>query len=447
MTPETIPQLGATTPPRRRWPRRLALAAAITLVALLAGHLVWYMLASAELTRARAAAASAGLSQDPAVVIPPPCTDADNAALRYQQAYGLLTLGGMPYVSEQSAGELDPRLAALLEPMTSEKAWESAIAADAAAALRLLDHEDFARAWRLVAEGARLPRCRFACRYEAGAAMRMPQVGLVRKIAQLGSLRARLLAVSGRGQEAADQFADLLWMLRQYRRDEPVLIGLLVSISAENLVLGHLRRALEDGQLAGADLVRSGLALDDAQRAAGWDRVLQGEVALFGTWAFRNIDSGAVPATTFEADPGPGARSFYGSWLAAPLRAGDEACYLRLFTDMKTGRLQPGQEAAISAWHPLTRMLTPAFSLVQHNLTMNVRLCAAAELALGAAAGGTPTKQPGIVVERDVDGGWLISPSVDFDPGNLGRKTLAPWRVPAPRASPVAAPAAPPPAR
>lgn len=437
MNPETTPQPSASATPRRRWPRRLALGVAITMCLLLASHLIWYLVASAELTEARAAATAAGLSQDAATVIPPPCADADNAALPYQQAYGLLTLGGKPYVPERSGGELDPRLAKLLDRLQSDKDRESVIATDAAATLQLLDHGDFARAWRLVAEGARLPRCRFDNRYEAGAAMTLPQLRMIRDIARLGGLRARLLAASGRPQEAADQLADLLWMLRQHRRDEPVLISLLVSLSAEGLVLADLRRAVEDRQLAGAGLARCSLALDDEQRATVWRQCLQGEFTLFGMWGFRSITDGSVSAQQLcSVNPGLGHAvlwRLYGSWCSAPLRAGDEALYIRLFTDLLTGRLPPGEIPAPSRWHPLTSLIFPAFGMAPRTLAMNTRLVATAQLALSAAAGQPPAAQPGIAVERGTDGSWLISPGVDADSGSTGKKLLVPWRVPADR--------------
>lgn len=439
MNPEPTQQPSATAiaTPRRRWPRRLALGVAITIFLLLAAHLIWYLVASADLTEARAAATAAGLSQDPAAVIPPPCADADNAALPYQQAYGLLTLGGRPYVPGQSDGGLDPRLEKLLERLHADKDRESVITTDAATTLQLLNHEDFARAWRLVAEGARLPRCRFDNRYEGGAAILLPQLNMLRRLAQLGGLRARLLAASGRPQEAADQLADLLWMLRQHRRDEPFLISLLTSLSAEGLVLADLRHSVEAGHLAGADLARCNLALDDAQRATAWRQVLQGEFTLLGMWAFRSISDGSASADQLVGvNPGAGVTvlwRIYGSWCGAPLRAGDEARYIRLFTDLHTGRLPPGEVPVTSRWHPLTSMLFPTLGMIQRTLAVNARLVTTAQLALRATTGQTPAAQPGITVEHSADGSWLISPSIDADSGSSAKKLLVPWRVPARR--------------
>lgn len=425
-----------TAPPRhRRWPRRLALGTAITLAILFAGHLTWYLLASAELDRARAAASAAGLSQDAATVIPPPCADADNAALRYQHAIGLLTLGGEPYFPGRSAGRLDPRLQALLQqdqrhpPDRKEQA--EPLVAQAAATLQVLDHEDFSRAWRLVAEGARLPRCRFDLEYGRGGAMPLPHLGLLRQLGYLGSLRARLLAASGRSQEAADQFADLLWMLRQHRQEAPLQADMLLSLHVEDRVLAHLRLALQAGQLAGADTGRCRLALADQQRAQLWPRILAGEVALIGTWAFRHVTDGFKPYYFAGMDSGLVADltwSLYDSWCGAPARAADEADYLRLCTGLVTGGLQPGTIATTDRW-PLTRMLTGMSGVVHRRLLVADRRAAAAALALLAQAALEPKARTGVAVEHCADGSWLITPSVGDDP-RFPREALAPWRVP-----------------
>lgn len=415
--------------PRRRWWRRLALGSAITLVVLLCIHLIWYVTARADLTQARAASAAAGLTEDPAQVIPPPCADADNAALCYQRAYGLLTLGGEPYVPGRSAGRLDPRIDALLGRMVG-KGTESLIVSDGAAVLALLDHEDFRRAWQLVAEGARLPRCRFDNDWSAGPALRLPQLEMLNHFGRLGSLRARLLATQGRAQEAADQFADLLWMARQYC-EEPVFLTLLCSQGMESVVLDNLRQALEQPAFAAVDLQRMQSALSAGQRAAEWKRALQGEFALFGCKTFHD------PAT-FQIDQllalsngeSPAFWWFYASWLGAPLRANDEAAYHRWFAAKYHAPQSPAPDLGANWRHSLTEWLVRGLNLLHDAQDLASERADAALLALHAASGGTPMTTATLDVERGKKGGWIISHKVKPGRKDSQQKKLQPWHIP-----------------
>jgi hypothetical protein len=439
----TAPDAQASTPPaaiprRRRWLRRLALGSAITVVVLLCAHLIWYAVASADLAQARAESAAAGLTEDPAKVVPPPCADADNAALRYQRAFGLLTLGGEPYVPRKSAGKLDPRLEPLLDinPSSTIDAQghqevvvtgrrvtilANASANDGTEALALLDHEDFRRVWTLVAEGARLPRCRFDHDYSSGP-MILTHLSLVRNLCKLGSLRARLLAAQGRATEAVDQFADLLWLVRQFR-EEPTLLSTLIGHSAETQVLNNLRLALEATDVAAVDVQPIRLALEDRQHPTTWNRAIQGEFML-GCWMFRNIHD--LPEIRFGKHwlfhP------FYTSWLGAPLRTNDEAGYHRRMT---RSYLRPWDQVDDLAVIPhLESSLTPVGAVYQV-LDMGTERAAAAQLALFAAGGGTPVATSTLAVERGADGSWTISHLPKPGRSDRDQKMLLPWRIPA----------------
>ena len=415
--------------PRRRWWRRFALGSAITLVVLLCIHLIWYVTARADLVQARAASAAAGLTEDPAQVIPPPCAEADNAAPRYQRAYGLLTLGGEPYVPGRSAGRLDPRIDALLGRMVG-KGIESLIVSDGAAVLALLDHEDFRRAWKLVAEGARLPRCRFDNDWSVGPALMLPQLDMLRHFGRLGSLRARLLATQGRAQEAADQFADLLWMARQYG-EEPIFLTLLCGQGMESDVLDNLRQTLEQPAFAAVDLQRVQLALSARPRAAEWKRALQGEFALFGCKAFHD-------PPTFQIDQllalsngeSPAFWWFYASWLGAPLRANDEAAYHRWFAAKYHAPQSPAPDLGANWRHSLTEWLVRGLNLLHDAQDIASERTDAALLALHAASGGTPMTTATLDVERDEKGGWIISHKVKPGRTDYQQKKLQPWHIP-----------------
>ncbi len=426
--PAMPPPAPAVRMPSRRWWRRLALGSAITLVLLLCIHLIWYVTARADLAQARAVSAAAGLTEDPAQVIPPPCADADNAALCYQRAYGLLTLGGEPYVPGRSAGRLDPRLDGLL--VIAQKATESLNVSDGAAALALLDHEDFRRAWKLVAEGARLPRCRFDNDWSAWPALSLPQLTLLYNFAKLGSLRARLLATQGRAQEAADQFADLLWMARQHC-EEPISLTLLINQGMESVVLDNLRQVLEQPAFAAVDLQRVQSALSARQRTAEWKRVLQGEFTLFGCKVFHDPAAFQIDQLLgLSNGDSPAFWWFYASWLGAPLRANDEAAYHRWFAAKYHAPQSSSPDLAANWWPALTETLVRGLNLLHDAQDLASERTDAALLALHAASGGTPMSTATLDVERDEKGVWIISHKVKPGRKDNQQKKLQPWHIP-----------------
>lgn len=402
-------------PSRRRWLRRLALTSAMLLVILLVCHFVWYLSARAELSSARAAAQVVGLigGQVPAI---PPCSDVDNALVRYLQAYA--AFGG-----DHPA---EPR--PFLGLVHSDR--EALIATDAASTLALLDRDAWREAWHQMAEAAKLPRVCFDGHVSQEPDGVTSAVKPLRLLTGMGTLRARLLASVGQAQAAADQFADLLWMDRQYRHGSPGITMQCMIGSAEYAVLANLRRALEDGQLSGADLSRCRMALDDDQRDMAWKQAIQDELAvlsLVGTSGARDMlcdvsshrreHTGACPLST--------SWSLYFSWCGAPLRLDDEAVYTRLLTDLYADRQPVG---AVSPWLPVSDMCGPEYTYLLGMHTACARLVAAAAMALCARDGGVPASRPGIEVVRGDDGSWTILPTRVARMGLRGYAAI--WRVP-----------------
>lgn len=433
----TAPESPTTTPvpvkPRRRWARPLALSAAILVVAALLCHLAWHTAATRDLSRARAEAAAVGLSQDLAGIVPPPCADTDNAALKYERAYVLLTLAHRPYARPDS-GLLDDRLAVCSDPIERER-----LHADPAAGLALIDHPDFAPAWALLAEGARLPRCRFDLRYEDGPGMHMPELHLLRNLAQIGSLRAQILAAAGRTQEAVDQFADILAMLRQ-SREEPLGLTQMTASSAQSHTLIDLRSCLAAGSLRNGDLSRLIAVLDVSadERAERWHRLIHAELAVLSTWVYRH--TGLLGVDLIDelglAESRLGLERlylrFYASWAGAPLRAADEATYLRHMIGALPSapdRLQPSSGLA-----PLSALLTPDWASLRRTYTQSDLGIDAAHAALLVAAGRMEdaSGHDGLTITQAEDGAWLITPErpADLRADHLNGRLLEPWEVP-----------------
>lgn len=367
----------------------------ITLVAV---HLVWGAMARADLRAAQSRAIAAGLPLEANAVIPPPCADEDNAALLYHKAFGLLTLGGKPYVPGKAGGSIDERLRELTL-WVSAKAWIATDAASRAAALALLDGDEFGRVWHLIAEGAKRPRCRYDYDYSQGPGMLLPELSVIREVNRLGIVRARLLADAGRTQEAVDQLADLLWLRRQGMED-PILICQLAGTANEALVLGVLREFIAEERLVSVDVSRCRKALQGPERSAVYQRGIAGETVLLGGWVFRNLEGSkageAVTALSESASAGGAIWWLYGTWLGAPLRAGDEAAYLSAMTaayQRVEGDTVQGADS--SSWlHPVTRMLTPAYGMVFTKYREQEVLAATVAAELALASGERPETPP-----------------------------------------------------
>lgn len=429
-----IPASSPLPRPHPRY-RRFLLAVLIFFTVLFVAHLCWYAYAVSDLKAAREEAAQAGLITDPAKIYPAPCPDADNAALKYQAAYGLLTLRGSPYAPGREGGKLDDRLAELWPLATSDR-WEKANPALREKARLALMDDDFAQAWQLIAAGARQQRCVFPVDYSAGAAARIPHVEMLRKMTGLGCIRARILAEDGHIQQAADLIIDLLRM-HQQQLEFTNFFHFLVGYHIRKTVLGTLRSLIAENLLPGADLSRTITTLNDPDSLLGLARCIDVEVGLVGNWVFRQADQGAVFLDDIEID---GKKQFdllsliYGSWLATPLRRGDEAAYLRLMATIRQ-RVQigtPFPSKTNSYLHPYTTRLGYD-QLMNINVTSwqkSARLRQAAQAAIDAHAGRTPIATPGISVTRTEDG-WTIVPEVL--PSEQGQK----WNVPEPWFIPV----------
>lgn len=406
-------------PPRHhRWLRRLALGLAVLTVVLLVSHLVWSLAASAQLRDARATAKSVGLTIN--ATLPPPCADEANAALRYLRAYTRFSL----HTFGSSSVELDPRLEDLLSRGSTRQERAELARTEGASALALLDHDDFIRAWVLLAEGARLKECRFPATVYAADAM--ARYWLARHLVLLGALRAQLLTAAGRPQEAADLIADLLLMLG-HLDDDTWFLGPAWGSDLSRTVMLCLRDGLADGSLAKADLVRCTRILADRVTDPNrLQKLLRDDYAQRWEPLFRSFTT--AQSLGFKWDL-TGAL-----WSLKPYRDTDEAAVVLFLANcLQNPALLNAEED-----HPDV----PRRGLIAPNLPAKYRYCveqwaiddqlkATALLALRVAAGETPVAPSGITMEHGNDGAWTISPWVDQEAiTSTSAKVLVPWRVP-----------------
>jgi hypothetical protein len=267
--------------------------------------------------------------------------------------------------------------------------------------------------------------------------MGLPHLNWLPTLCTLGCLRARLLTELDRGPEAADQFSDLLWLVRQFR-EEAFLISNVIGISLNRQVLIDLRLALGKLALANVDLQRVRLALEDSQRPSAWPRAIQTELLTLGR-SMQNRDIyDDIRKNTLDDDNSSIFMHFLfrfsGSWLGAPLRINDEAACNRVLTRSYLHPWKP-MDTLVPSWrYPVTNMLFPhGLQTVRSALDLETERIAAAQLALYAAGGGTPVATSDLGVERGADGSWTISHLPKAGRPDRVQKMLLPWHVPARR--------------
>ena len=386
---------------------RAACAVLVVLLGLpVAAFALWWALAWGDLRSARTAAHAAGMAVTVAELVPAPVADADNAALRYQQAYARLSKG---YHPGASAGMLDARLVPL-----ASMAIDVASSATKAAALAMLEGPECGPAWTEVAVGARLPRCVFPMD-RTHSQPRTPQLELLRHLTQLGALRVRLLADAGHMAAAVAGLGDLLAMGRQSCADQ-LLVMQVSGLGRERRLLEVLRVLVADPRSVGVDFAACRAALlTDAERRAALVRGFDDE----SVWVDRS-DGEAI-----SANPA--------AWFCLhPYGMQQEGTYLRILLAYRE-HVSAGDLtwAADPPWWGMDiwSMAAEQLPKIMRQLCRNERLADGAVTALALAAGETPARRRGVTVRRVADGGWVVE-LAPTDGSAQTRRMLAAWVVP-----------------
>lgn len=213
---------------------------------------------------------------------PAPAADEENAAVLYQQAFGLYRRPGP---------QLDVDLVALaswtalpVDPPPSQEALD-------AVASWLRSNEPILA---LISRAATRPRCVFPLDWSAGIDMSMDHLGLLRGISRLALTSADLALVRG-DPKASLAAAQTALALSQALNEEPILISMIVRGYMARKAMDRLAIALDAGARPTENDARI-LArhLRDIDDSGTLERCLIGERA-FALGAFAIIEGGATP--------------------------------------------------------------------------------------------------------------------------------------------------------
>ncbi len=157
--------------------------------------------------------------------------------------------------------------------------------------------------------GSKLSGCNYDMELRYGIAVVLHRLGTSRTLAKAASLRTRLLALQGRGDEAAESVISSLGMLRMFDR-QPILIAALVKIVCAGLFCDDVKAILDHGHLSAQSLQALESALSRVEQSMDMrsmflaERVYYLEVTRNIVGGSRELQSANVSETNYPQLPG-----------------------------------------------------------------------------------------------------------------------------------------------
>ncbi|HEV7404247.1 MAG TPA: hypothetical protein VGO11_15000 [Chthoniobacteraceae bacterium] len=324
-TPPILPHTPAPVSRPRKWLKRLGWAFVWIVTLAVLAIAVENHLGARAWQAAVAEVRAAGEPTEPAQMIPPPATDAENFAaiplFKPLFDYDPVPPGKSNVLT--SPHWRDPegkaRVEALKLPSAREPGnfrrgqfvdltvWQRALektdepgtpAAAVLGALRKFDPELDA-----LREAAKRPRSRFSVRYEDHVAAALPHISVILNFTRIATLRAVAELAEG-DVEAAHGDLLLCLALEEAPREEPLLISPLVRAASLETLLqplweGLVRRQWTDAQLASLDA-----ALQRPDFVASFQASIRGERLIFCTQALDAIKKDPALLTAMTAMDG-----------------------------------------------------------------------------------------------------------------------------------------------
>lgn len=153
----------------------------------------------------------------------------------------------------------------------------------------------------LLIEATRFPGCDFGIDYEKGIDALLPNLGPMRRMAQILILDANRLLAEGDTDGAAERIAACL-RLSQHITGDTTLINSLVSIAVFALVEDMVLKNQPSFSAENRQTIATALARFDAEDPFGCVKSVLGEAKHFGDWMVRRVDNEWSTPETFKAD-------------------------------------------------------------------------------------------------------------------------------------------------
>jgi hypothetical protein len=252
---------------------------------------------------------------------------------------------------------------------------DAALAADVKAKLAA---PPVAEVLDLLLQAAARPGCNFDLKYEQGAALLLPHMSPSRNAVRLLCMAAWTEARDGNGGKAMRSLRDGLALSAMVAED-PVLIGMLISMAGTQQVLDTLAHVLAEapaGSIDAAELDDFAAALSANRNGvqAALVRSLDGERIALGGWAFEGILNGTLNVDGLGGPPVPRTMLWAYANPLRPLFKQDYAFYVTVLGEMREVAGKPFDRAAVASierrcegvprWAILSRLIMPALGRV-----------------------------------------------------------------------------------
>ncbi|MBU0714285.1 MAG: hypothetical protein KJ964_02875 [Verrucomicrobia bacterium] len=344
------------------------------LVLIILASLIMNVIFGRELRQTMAQLKAEGRALTIAEIRPAPIPDDQNAAPLFQKAAELMGSG----TYNKPAPKAAPSIKELSDLISSNNTLDISTwpTAHREALPRLIQAPEMIELFAVLREAAQKPGYNNNLKYEDGPSMLLPNLGSIRQIARVLSIKAELDVQAGNGAEA---FATVLEGLKlaDLLKQEPVLVTQLVRIACDLVMIDRMERMADETDIP-PDQARA-LIVELAQHtdATPWVRTMDGERVAMGLWCFQTFQHGSFH--DFNSLLDMGMDMHFAPWLGwglqylyMPILKKDFAVYLTLMSQVQDYYKVPYWKAAETIRNHPTDQQIPRYCLLTRLLFPNL---------------------------------------------------------------------------